>query len=112
MDEVRPPMVGSRSRILTFTPAAASSIAEARPPGPAPMMITSFFISLGGIEKKGGLEFGFHSAGAKRAPAASCFEGEERGGQRHANGGCRESPRQREGRDAEHAGSGSAQESS
>src|SRR5512134_1920784 len=41
MVEVRPPIIGRRSSIFTRTPADASRIAEASPPGPAPMMIAS-----------------------------------------------------------------------
>src|SRR5690606_14247403 len=40
--EVRPPTVVSRSTTVTSNPAAASSIALASPPGPAPTITTCF----------------------------------------------------------------------
>ena len=80
--EVRPPMVGRRSRTSTFTPAAARRMAEARPPGPAPMMMTSLLM--------GFLKRGLDAARASRAPAARGFEEHERCGHPEAAAATRE----------------------
>ena len=68
-----------------FTPAAASRMAEARPPGPAPMMMTSLLIDLVAGEGAGqNFVFTPHAEGA---PTARGFESHERGRQREADAG-------------------------
>src|SRR6478736_989102 len=56
MLDVRPPMIGRRSMILTRTPAAASKMAEASPPGPAPMMMTCLLMVVRNERRDSGCE--------------------------------------------------------
>ena len=74
---------GRRSSIFTFTPEEASRMAEARPPGPAPIMMTSLFI--GCIAAAERSEFCLHAARAKSAPAAYRLESQERGRKSQTN---------------------------